>query len=300
VAAQRSLLSAGLVALGACSDAPPAPGDPLVSLEPASLTLIEGQRGVLTVPRDDGTAALGALTWRVAPVTLADARGTGPGVAHGTAQVTARRAGQGHVEVVDALGRARAVASLNVRPLAECLVALRVGTRGVTVVSGESRRVRVTAETCDRALGVDTSATYAIDDTAVARVDAEGVVTGRRPGVTNLRVAAHALPAVGSVAQLTVVCGRVPLVALSMERSTLRVATGDTIRLRPRLAVQGATCLPADAPSGVRYLVGDALRLRVDEQGLASARRAGTVQVLVVSAAFPNVGTTVLVTIFDP
>jgi hypothetical protein len=170
-----------------------------------------------------------------------------------------------------------------------CTIALERFPNDV-VVAGTQRRA-VARTTCDRGTP---SVRWSVSDTAVATVDATGLVTGRAPGIADLIAETGGAGGV----RATVRFGVAPPYVVVLSPRRIDVLPRGRVPLN--LSVVPTDFLPAGFPNDVDVATTDSCVAIVDAQGFVAAGRAGTATITVRLRAAPGVRDTAGVVVGVP
>ena len=244
---------------GATQPPPDSPRPTTVTVTPpsAELTSIGATVRLTAEVRDQtGQTMAGAtIAWATSDSSVAAVDGSG--------LVTA--AGNGSATITAESGTASGSAAVTVaQEVAEVAVTPAVDT----VVAGDTLRLAASAEDANGHAVEGASFAWVSGDTAVARIDDAGLVTGIAPG--EVVVTAH-VGGVTGAAQLTVAAPAPTTVAITPEAATL-TALGDTVRLSAEVLDQLGRVLPG---AEVAWSSADTTVATVDPAGLVTATGPG-------------------------
>ena len=265
-----SAVLAGLVLASACGDdsttiPPPEPDPPratVVTVTPEAVLLVALDDTVRLSARvldQSGLVmAAAAVTWAPIDPSVATVDGSGlvTAVGNGSATVTAT---SGAVSGSATVTVAQAVAEVAVEPTAD------------TLFVGDTLRMAASATDANGHAVEGASFVWASGDTAVARVDGSGLVTGIAPGRAAVSVMSGG---VTDEAQLTVVA-LVAAVRVTPAEASL-TALGDTVRLLAGVLDESGRAVPG---AEVAWASADAIVATVDSAGLVTAAGVGETKV---------------------
>ncbi len=228
----------------------------------AELTAFEATVQLTAVVFDQNMQPIAgaAVTWASSDAAIAAVAGAGlvTAVGNGSAIVTATSgAASGNAAVTVA----QEVAEVDLQPAAD------------TLVAGDTLRLGASATDANGYAVEGAAFAWASGDTAVARVDGSGLVTGIAPGRAALTAASGR---VTGEAQLTVLA-RVASVIVTPEQVSL-TALGDTVRLSVELRDRSGRVLPG---ADVAWASADTMVATVDSAGLVTAAGVGETRVTV-------------------
>lgn len=291
----RGAVAAALLALAGCRDAAVAVSPAArAEIVPATVALVVGQSEQMVAMAEGLGVPRGDVLWRVVPSGLASVSSTG--------QLRALAEGEGIIEAraQAAPDLALGTAPLRVQPASACLLRVAASAQAVTMRPGDQRRLTARVESCDPAVAVDSAVRFEVVDSAVASVDAEGRVTGRQPGITTVLARARAVPRLQAAVHLAVVCVTPVRLSLTVAPLSATIVVGDTLRLRPRLELQSATCLPDAVAAGLHFATADSAVIQLRRDGLLTGRRSGQARVTVSSTLLPTFGIAATVLVREP
>ena len=222
---------------------------------------VEGEV-TLTVTVTPEDATIKDIEWSSSDESIAkvDATGKVTGVAEGTATITAKT-----VE-----GGKTATCKVTVGPKEVPVEDVEFAEAEVTVIEGESAVVSVTFTPAG---ATNKNVTYESSDEEVATVDAEGNVTGVKPGQATITVTTEDG---GKTAECVVTVEKAPVkvtgVELNYKERTINIGNAGTLI---------ATVLPKDATNkNVTWTVSDESVLKVQD-GVVTPKKEGTATVTV-------------------
>ena len=222
---------------------------------------VEGEV-TLTVTVTPEDATIKDIEWSSSDESIAkvDATGKVTGVAEGTATITAKT-----VE-----GGKTATCKVTVGPKEVPVEGVEFAEAEVTVIEGESAVVSVTFTPAG---ATNKNVTYESSDEEVATVDAEGNVTGVKPGQATITVTTEDG---GKTAECVVTVEKAPVkvtgVELNYKERTINIGNAGTLI---------ATVLPKDATNkNVTWTVSDESVLKVQD-GVVTPKKEGTATVTV-------------------
>ena len=269
-----SAVLAGLALASACggdstTTPPPEP-------DPPRETVVTVTPGAVSLSALDDTVRLSAQVLDQSGQVMADATVTWatsePSVAtvDGSGLVTA--AGNGSAIVTATSGAVSGSATVTV---AQAVAEVVVNPTADTLYVGDTLRLAASATDANGHAVEGASFAWASGDTAVARVDEAGLVTGIAPGRTTVTVTSGG---VTGEAQLMVLA-RPAAVAVTPEAASL-TALGDTVRLSAKVLDQIGNVLTGVE---VAWSSADTMVATVDSAGLVTAAGAGETKVTVVA-----------------
>lgn len=273
-------LAALVVLLSGCGDTPVLP-ETVTSLAatPAVVTALPGDTVRIRFTDDRGRPVQPTVLGASSTAATIDAAGLVTAVTPGSAVVT--------VSIVS--GGRTVTAAVPVRVLGLTLdprrVVLTIG--GVTAV---------------RPLFAGDSAVYGTlawssSDSTVARVGADGRVSGVQPGVARITTVASVDARLRAAVDVAVLCiGLVQTITASP--ATLALPVGGTQQITATIAL--CPCAPATESRAALYASSDTGVVTVSAAGLVTARRAGSATITVAAAAAPTVAVSVRVTVGSP
>lgn len=236
--ASRRRLCAGIVsafalasfaACGGGGDGPTSTG-PISRIEVSSsvvtLNTIGATDNITATPRDaDGKALTVSVAWTVDNATIATVTQSGNSVV-----ITARAPGAtvAHARV----GTTNADVSIQVRGVRS----LQVNPTTATVRAGDTQPFTTTF---DADPGVSTAVTWTSDNTAVATVNASGVVTGVTPGTATVRATSVFDSRVSATAAVTITPSR----GVVLNPTTANIATAEQLTIQATLNIDNSTNL---------------------------------------------------------
>ena len=223
---------------------------------------VEGEV-TLTVTVTPEDATIKDIEWSSSDESIAkvDATGKVTGVAEGTATITAKT-----VE-----GGKTATCKVIVGPKEVPVEGVEFAEAEVTVIEGESAVVTVNFTPAG---ATNKNVTYKSSDTEVATVDAEGNVTGIKPGQVTITVTTEDG---GKTDECVVTVEKAPVkvtgVELNYKERTINIGNAGTLI---------ATVLPKDATNkNVTWTVSDESVLKVTQDGVVTPKKEGTATVTV-------------------
>ena len=223
---------------------------------------VEGEV-TLTVTVTPEDATIKDIEWSSSDESIAkvDATGKVTGVAEGTATITAKT-----VE-----GGKTATCKVTVGPKEVPVEDVEFAEAEVTVIEGESAVVSVNFTPAG---ATNKNVTYESSDEEVATVDAEGNVTGVKPGQATITVTTEDG---GKTAECVVTVEKAPVkvtgVELNYKERTINIGNAGTLI---------ATVLPKDATNkNVTWTVSDDSVLKVTQDGVVTPKKEGTATVTV-------------------
>lgn len=200
-----------------------------VTLDKTSLTLEAGQTAQLTATVQPGNADNQAVTWSSSDNNIVSVDATG--------KITANAKGSATITVTTADGGKTAICTVTVTepaaPIGVTAIALKAST---TIAIGGTETLTVTYTPADANTGK--ALTWKSDNTAVATVDANGVVKGIAAGKAKITATSTTNPAITATCAVTVQAVAVTGVSLNKTSINLQVGGSETLT---------ATVTPADA-----------------------------------------------------
>lgn len=134
---------------------------------------------------------------------------------------------------------------------------------------------------------------WASDNTDVATVDEDGIVTAVKAGTATITVSVKGQPEIKATCTITVKSSTIAVTKLTLSETSAEVSVGKTLTL-------SCTIEPTDATN--KELVWssfDETIATVDAQGVVTGVKAGTVTITVASKSDPSVKATCTVTVVD-
>src|SRR6266705_211125 len=193
-----------------------AAGSASVSVSPGSATVGAGQTVLLTAtPKDAGGNPLTGriVTWASSNAGLATVSGSGlvAGVAVGSVTITATSEGQSGTATVTV---AVPVASVTVSPAS------------ASVVAGQTVQLTATPQDASGNPLTGRIVTWASSNTAVARVNGSGLVTGAGAGSATITATSE-----GKSGTAAITVTQAPVASVSVSPATASVSVGQTVQL---------------------------------------------------------------------
>ena len=139
----------------------------------------------------------------------------------------------------------------------------------------------------------DGSVKYASSNKNVASVDESGLVTGHKEGTVTVSVTSKKVTSVRAAVKIKVVDPAKPTKMTLGQTGTVLVILNTNLQITH-------TMTPATADTAVKYASSNKNVASVDENGLVTARKEGTVTITVTSRKNGNVKATVKVKVVDP
>lgn len=200
-----------------------------VTLDQTSLTLEAGQTAQLTATVQPANADNQAVTWSSSDNNVVSVDATG--------KITANAKGSATITVTTADGGKTATCTVTVTepaaPIEVTAIALKAST---TIAIGDTETLTVTYTPADANTGK--ALTWKSDNTAVATVDANGVVKGIAAGTAKITATSTTNPAITATCAVTVQAVAVTGVSLNKTSINLQVGGSETLT---------ATVAPANA-----------------------------------------------------
>ena len=132
---------------------------------------------------------------------------------------------------------------------------------------------------------------WASDNTDVATVDEDGIVTAVKAGTATITVSVKGQPEIKATCTITVKSSTIAVTKLTLSESSAEVSVGKTLTL-------SCTIEPTDATNKeLIWSSSDETIATVDAQGVVSGVKAGTVTITVASKSNPSVTATCTVTV---
>lgn len=132
---------------------------------------------------------------------------------------------------------------------------------------------------------------WASDNTDVATVDEDGIVTAVRAGTATITVSVKGQPEIKATCTITVKSSTIAVTKLTLSQTSAEVSVGKTLTL-------SCTIEPTDATNKeLVWSSSDETIATVDAQGVVTGVKAGTVTITVASKSDPSVKATCTVTV---
>ena len=228
-----------------------------ITLNPTSLTLTEGQTGVLTATVTPGNST-DTVTWTSdnTAVATVDANGTVTAVAPGTATITATA------------GTVSASCTVTVKPATVDVTGVTLDRDALTLAVDGTAQLTATVTPSD---ATDQTVIWSSSDTNVATVDENGVVTAVGVGSATITVTTTE----GSYTDTCAVTVTQPVTGVTLDRDELSLTVGRTETLT-------ATVTPDNASDKtVTWSSSDETVATVDENGVVTAVGVGSATITV-------------------
>ena len=225
-----------------------------ISLSQTSATLVEGESLTLTATVTPADATDKTVTWSSSNTAIAtvDASGLVKAIAPGTAVITAKA------------GDKSATCTLTVEKKVIPVSGITLSHTSATLVEGESLTLSATVTPAD---ATDKTVTWSSSNTAVATVDANGLVKAIAPGTAVITAKAGDKSA---TCALTVEKKVIPVGGISLSQTSATLVEGESLTLT-------ATVTPADATDKtVTWSSSDETVATVDANGKVVAIAPGT------------------------
>ena len=161
------------------------------------------------------------------------------------------------------------------------------GTAQVNIGAQLQLTHAVTPATADKAVK------YASSNKAVAEVSETGLVTGKKEGTVTVTVTSKKVTSVKAAIKIKVVDPYKPTQMTLGQTGTVVVNVETNLQITHTMA-------PATADTAVKYATSNKAVVSIDESGLASAHKEGTVTVTVTSRKNPNVKASFKIKVVDP
>jgi hypothetical protein len=270
------IVAAGAIALTACGDDVTIEDQTNVQLTLSSATCSVGQTVQLLATVNGSNSSTTPVTYAVAPAT-------GVVTLSGT---TLTCAAPGSAIVTATVGNRTAQAAITVTPAQNPVQSIQLVPDAFTINVGGTQTITpvVTGNP-----GANTAVNYRSADTTIATVNAAGVVTGRRVGITTIIATSVASPNIQAAAQVTVSQSSVQ--SITVTPSTVQLAPGNTITVVPNVQA------PAGVSRAVTYLSNNTAVATVSATGVITAVSNGTAVITVASVADPSFSTQVTVNV---
>jgi uncharacterized protein YjdB len=274
-------LAALVVLLSGCGDTPVLP-ETVTSLAatPAVVTALPGDTVRIRFTDDRGRPVQPTVLGASSTAATIDAAGLVTAVTPGSAVVT--------VSIVS--GGRTVTAAVPVRVLGLTLDPLRV-------------LLTIGSVTALRPLFAGDSAVYGTlawssSDSTVARVGADGRVSGVQPGVARITTVASVDARLRAAVDVAVLCSIGLIQTITASPATLALPVGGTQQITATVTL--SPCAPATESRAALYASSDTGVVTVSAAGLVTARRAGSATITVAAAAAPAVAVSVRVTVGSP
>jgi len=171
------------------------------------------------------------------------------------------------------------------------LTAIAVSPESLTLASGESAQLTVTARYSDGSTqDVTRAASYRSDNISIATVSNDGLVTGLSQGIANISVTYE-----GQTATIPVTVNAPVVDSISVKPSSVNVPAGRTQQLTVTAIMSNGTT--QDVTDSAAYQSGDASIARVSNSGLVTGKAQGNTNVTV---TYQDKTATVPVTVTAP
>ena len=249
-----------------------------VSLNKTSLSLVEGGSETLTATVAPSNATNKAVSWSSSSSAVATVDNSG--------KVIAVKAGTATITVTTADGDKTATCAVTVTAKTISVTEVTLDKTELEITEGESTQLTATVKPDDAS---DKSVEWISSDETVATVDATGKVTAVKAGSATMTVKTRDGGKEASCA-VTVKKKEIPVEGVTIEPTTAEVTEGETVQLN-------ATINPADADQDVEWTTSDSQIATVDESGLVTALKPGTVYIVVRSKAYTDKQTSCEVTV---
>jgi trimeric autotransporter adhesin len=271
------LLACAVGPLAACSDG--GPGSPegsvaSVTISPDTLRLLVGTEGRLGATMRDsiGTTIRGpSVFWSSADTTVAtiDQDGLVRGVRVGAARISANVAGRS--DLADVLVRSAGAAAVTVDPPA------------ASVLVGGTTQLAATVRDADGVVMTDRPVVWSSENSAVATVSQQGVVTGVNPGTTNIVASRE-----GKTGSSAVTVARIPVAQVVVSPAQTEVKINKTVKLTATtLDAQGKVLTGRQ----VTWTSSNTARATVDQNGIVTGRFVGVVTITATSEGVSRTAT---------
>lgn len=232
-----------------------------ISVEPATLELIEGRSATLSAIVEPANATNKEVTWSSSNTGAAtvDANGQVTGVAKGTATITAT-CGEFTASCAVTVKSFVHVSSVSVTP--DSLGVSKGGTATITA--------KVLPDNA-----TDKAVTWSSSDETIATVDANGKVTGVETGEAQITVTAVD-GGIAAVCKVTVGEEIIPVESIVVSPSSVEIVKGETepVTLTATVSPDNATDKTVEWSSSNTSIA------TVDANGLVTPRRSGNVQII--------------------
>lgn len=202
-----------------------------ISLDQTTLSIVKGQTGTLTATVTPDEATDKTVTWSSSDDTVATvADGVVTAIAIGTATITAEANGTDPSDPTPV----QATCEVTVTPVK--VTEITLNATEATVNKGETYALAVNAVLPDDA--ENKTVTWSSDNTAVATVDTDGVVSGVAGGTANITATANDGSGVSATCAVTV---QVAVDGVAVTPSTAEVLVGGTVDLTATVSPDEAT-----------------------------------------------------------
>ncbi|MBR5660936.1 MAG: Ig-like domain-containing protein, partial [Bacteroidales bacterium] len=237
-----------------------------VSVEVETVEVVEGETAAVVVKITPEDATVKDVTFASSDESVAtvDAEGNVTGVAPGTATITVTTADGGKTATFD----------VTVTPKYVPVEEVSFTDASVSVAEGQKTTVSVTFNPENP---TNQNVTYKSSDETVAKVDAEGNVTGVKPGTATITVTTED-GGKTATCSVTVTKKPVPVSGVTINRTALTLTVGGG-------AVLVATVSPEDATNKkVTWNSSNEAVAKVDQNGEVTAVKTGTAKITVTTA----------------
>ena len=197
-----------------------------VTISPSSLTLTEGESQKLTAVVSPSNASVQTVTWKsLAPVyATVDQDGT----------VTAVSAGWATIRATTEDGDKVAEIYVTVRPKVIPVTDVSLDKTTLTMIPGDTQTLTATVNPSNAS---DQTVTWFSSNTYVATVSDSGVVTAKAGGTSTITVTTND----GGKKAFCTVTVNTPVTGVSLDKTSLSMAVGETMTLTATVTPSGAT-----------------------------------------------------------
>ena len=236
-----------------------------VTLNKATLTLIEGASETLTATVAPADATNQKVTWKSSDAAVATVDTNG--------KVTAVKAGEATITVTTEDGGKTATCKVTVKPNLVSEITLAA----LAIYVGESKSITATVKPDD---ATNKELTWKSSDETVATVDATGKVTGKKIGSATITATAQDGSGVSGSCTVTVLS---PVKKVTVEPANLTLGKNKSYTLKATVDVQPGT------DTSVTWTSSDTTIATVDATGKVTAKdKVGTVTITATSKADPS------------
>ncbi len=158
----------------------------------------------------------------------------------------------------------------------------------ITMETGEKREMTATVYPAE---GVDSRIKWRTSSSSVARVSSSGVITARKAGTAIISVNSTYNSSVGSTVMVTVVDKAAPT-SLTASVPLSEMSVGSTAQI-------SVSTSPSTASQLFKYSSSNKYVVSVDENGLLTAKKAGTATITIKSGKKSSIKTTLTITVYD-
>jgi uncharacterized protein YjdB len=236
-----------------------------VSLNASSRSLAVGATFLLTATVTPDNATNRNVTWSSGNAAVAEVDASG--------LVTAKAAGTATVTATTVDGNKTATCAITVTAATVPVTGVSLDASTLSLTAGGTHRLTATIAPAG---ATNRNLTWTSGNSAVAEVDASGLVTAKTAGTTTITVTTEDGNKTATCAiTVTTATATVPVTGVSLNASVLSLTAGDTYRLT-------ATIVPANATNrNLTWTSGNSAVAEVDASGLVTAKTAGTTTITV-------------------